>query len=116
MLKITTVTHAVHSNTITFDAPPNHSNDGGLRWLTEAFKVIHLNSQVGTLTVQFGLGGSVCAMKFEERETIPQKNIEFGENGDSEILRLGGSKALLGFFSTSGPARLRVGAWKSPKS
>ena len=82
-LKIKTVTHAVHTNTITFEAPANASNDGGLRWLNEAFKAIHLNSQVGTLTVQFGLGGSICAMKFEEKEVIPQKNIEFASDDEN---------------------------------
>jgi len=83
MLKIKTVTHAVHTNTITFDPPAGFTNDGGQKWLNESFKAIHLNSQVGTLTVQFGLGGSICAMKFEEKEVIPQKNIEFASDDEN---------------------------------
>lgn len=79
-LKIRTITHAVHKNTITFDAPINHAPDGGQKWLNEAFKLIHLNSQVGALTVQFGPGGSVSSMIFEEREVIPQSKIEFEED------------------------------------
>jgi len=82
MLKIKTVTHAVHTNTITFEAPANASNDGGLRWLNEAFKAIHLNDQTGSLIVQFTRGG-ICVMKFEEKEVIPQKNIEFASDDEN---------------------------------
>jgi hypothetical protein len=42
----------------------------------ETFDFIHKEHQVGKLTAQFGTGGSISSLIFEETESIPQKAIQ----------------------------------------
>lgn len=75
-LKTKTVTNAVHRTTITYEHPAYSSKDGGKKWLLETFNLINTHHQVGVLTVAFGLGGSITSIIFEEKENIPQRNLE----------------------------------------
>lgn len=76
MLNTKTKTEAVHTTSLTFESPMGQK-DGGKAWLREAFDLINKNKQVGALTVNFGLGGSISGMSFVEKEIISQKDIEF---------------------------------------
>ena len=75
-LKTKTVTNAVHRTTITYEPPADAIKDGGRKWLAETFNLINTHHQVGVLTVAFGLGGSITSIIFEEKEVIPQRNLE----------------------------------------
>lgn len=81
MIETRTVTHAVHRTTLTTETS---RKDGGKGFLLEVFDTIRANHQVGQLTVQFGVGGSISSVIFEERELIKQNQIEFPENGNGE--------------------------------
>ena len=80
MLNTKTTTHAVHKTAITYEAPATAPKDGGKAWLNEAFTFIKNARQVGALTVHFGVGGTVSSMTFEEKELIPQRNIELEDS------------------------------------
>ena len=54
-------------------------DDGGKSLLIEAFELIRKERQVGKLTAQFGVGGSISALCFEETSVIAQKDIEVVE-------------------------------------
>ena len=68
-----TRSHVTHKTAITADQKPM---DGGRKLLIEAFDFIHSEKQVGKLTAQFGPGGSISSLMFEETENIPQNAIE----------------------------------------
>lgn len=65
-----TVTHRTH---VTSD---KKNNDGGRALLIELFDDIRSDNRVGKMEVQFGVGGSISSLVFEESEVIPQKEIE----------------------------------------
>jgi hypothetical protein len=73
-LKTRTQTQAVHRTTLTLDGPK--IDDKGKSLLLQTHGLITSNSQVGVLTVTYGLGGSIRSITFEEKETIPQKDVE----------------------------------------
>ena len=78
-LKTKTITNAVHRTTITYEPPADALKDGGRAWMVETFKLINSHHQVGVLTIAFGLGGSITSIIFEEKEVIPQRDIEIEE-------------------------------------
>lgn len=65
-----TVTHRTH---VTSDSK---RDDGGRALLVELFDDIRSDKRVGKMEVQFGVGGSISSLVFEESEVIPQKDIE----------------------------------------
>jgi hypothetical protein len=65
-----------HKTSITADVK---KDDGGRSLLMESFDFIRKEKQVGKLTAQFGVGGSISSLYFEESSTIAQKDIEFVE-------------------------------------
>lgn len=65
-----------HKTTVTSDAK---KDDGGRSLLLELFDDIRSDKRVGKLTAQFGVGGSISSLVFEETETIAQKEIEVEE-------------------------------------
>jgi hypothetical protein len=50
--------------------------DGGRALLAEAFDFIHQEKQVGKLTAQFGAGGAISSLIFEETGNILQSDLE----------------------------------------
>jgi hypothetical protein len=50
--------------------------DGGRALLQELFDDIHGDKRVGKLTAQFGVGGCISSLIFEETETLRQSEIE----------------------------------------
>lgn len=54
--------------------------DGGRALLLELFNDIHGDKRVGKLTAQFGVGGSLSSLIFEETETIPQRDINVDDS------------------------------------
>lgn len=50
--------------------------DGGRSLLLELFDDVHGDKRVGRLTAQFGVGGSISSLTFEETEVIRQNEIE----------------------------------------
>lgn len=72
-MKTSTRSHVTHRTSITADQKPE---DGGRKLLMEAFTFIRSEKQVGKLTANFGPGGSISSLIFEETESIPQKDIE----------------------------------------
>jgi hypothetical protein len=71
-----TTTHAV-DKTIMMYTPElgDRIKDGGRKFFNEVLDLIQKNQQVGTLTIQFGTGGSVSTVAFEEKQLIPQKDV-----------------------------------------
>jgi hypothetical protein len=65
-----------HKTSITADVK---KDDGGRSLLMESFDFIRKEKQVGKLTAQFGVGGSISSLYFEESSTIAQKDIEVVE-------------------------------------
>jgi hypothetical protein len=65
-----------HRTTLMSDSKPA---DGGRSLLIEAFDFIRSEKQVGKLTAQFGVGGSISSLTFEETDAIPQKSIVVDE-------------------------------------
>lgn len=72
-MKTSTRSHVTHKTVLTAD---RKSEDGGRKLLLEAFDFIRSEQQLGKLTAQFGPGGSISSLVFEEIENIPQKDIE----------------------------------------
>ena len=68
-----TVKHVTH---LTAD---KKAEDGGRSLLIEAFDFIREEKQVGNLIAAFGPGGSIRGLRFEEEDTIPQKDITVDE-------------------------------------
>lgn len=62
-MKIKTTTEANHRHIFTAD---RKLNDGGESLLMEAFNYIHNSRQPGRMTVQFGAGGSISSLQFDE--------------------------------------------------
>jgi hypothetical protein len=60
---IKTTTEANHRHVFTPDSKPK---DGGREFLLEVFDYIHEEKQPGKMTVQFGGGGSVASLIFDE--------------------------------------------------
>ena len=75
-MNTTTKSTVTHKTIITADAK---KDDGGRSLLIEAFDFIRMEKQVGKLTAQFGVGGSISALCFEEVSTIAQKDITVEE-------------------------------------
>lgn len=76
-LNTRTTTHAVDRTTITYTPEPGERiKDGGKIFINEVFDLIQKNQQVGTLTVQFGTGGSISGVAFEEKQLIPQRDVQ----------------------------------------
>ena len=57
------------------------SSDGGRSLLLELFDDLRQDKRTGKLTAQFGVGGSIASLVFEETEAIPQREIEVEQNG-----------------------------------
>lgn len=66
----------VHTTTITSEGK---NGDGGRALLLELFDDLHSDRRVGKLVAQFGVGGSIASLQFEETESIPQQQIEVEE-------------------------------------
>lgn len=72
-MRTATKSHVTHCTHITAD---EKKPDGGRGLLIEAFDFIRSERQVGKLTAQFGIGGSISSLVFEETDAIAQKDIE----------------------------------------
>ena len=71
-----TKSKVTHNTSITAEVK---KDDGGRSLLIEAFDFIRKEKQVGKLTAQFGVGGSISALSFEETAVIAQRDIEVVE-------------------------------------
>ena len=58
--------------------------DGGKALLDEAFNFVRKNKQPGRLVVDFGIGGSISMLEFEQKERIPSPVAEFDSDDDEE--------------------------------
>ena len=58
----------VHRSRATWNG--DKPKDGGKALLLEAFDWVRANRQSGRMIVDFGTGGSVSALEFEQRKTI----------------------------------------------
>lgn len=81
-MKTSTRSTVTHRTTVTSEA---RRDDGGRALLLELFDDIRGDKRVGRLTAQFGVGGSISALTFEETESIPQSSIEVAENEAASI-------------------------------
>jgi hypothetical protein len=71
-----TTTHAVDKTIMMYTPEFGQRSDKGKTFINEVLDLIHKNQQVGTLTIQFGTGGSVSTVAFEEKQLIPQKDVQ----------------------------------------
>lgn len=71
-----TVTKAIHRTTLTYTAEFGHRADKGVKFIFEAVEMIQKEQQVGSLIIQFGPGGGVSGITFEETQTVPQRDIQ----------------------------------------
>jgi hypothetical protein len=75
-MKTQTHSFITHKTALTAD---EKKPDGGRALLLEAFDFIRQERQVGKLTAQFGVGGSISSLVFEETDSIAQRDIEVAE-------------------------------------
>jgi hypothetical protein len=75
-MKTATKSSVTHRTHITAE---EKKPDGGRSLLIEAFDFIRSERQVGKLTAQFGIGGAISSLIFEETEPIAQRDIEVAE-------------------------------------
>jgi hypothetical protein len=71
-MRTSTRSFVTHKTAISADAKPL---DGGRALLLELFDDLRSDQRVGKLTAQFGVGGAISSLIFEETETIPQRDI-----------------------------------------
>jgi hypothetical protein len=72
-LKTQTRSSVTHRTSVSADTK---TTDGGRSLLLELFDDLRSDKRVGKLTAQFGVGGSIASLIFEETESIPQSSIE----------------------------------------
>ena len=60
--------------------------DGGKSLLDEAFNFVRTNKQPGRLIVDFGTGGSISMLEFEQKERIPSPVAEYDTSPEDEPL------------------------------
>jgi hypothetical protein len=72
-MKTSTKSIVTHRTAVTSE---DKRADGGRWLLLELFDDIRGDQRVGKLTAQFGVGGSISSLFFEETETIAQAEIE----------------------------------------
>lgn len=72
-MKTRTKSTVTHRTEVTSDGK---NGDGGRSLLLELFDDIRSDRRVGKLTAQFGVGGSISLLTFEETQNIPQRDIE----------------------------------------
>ena len=75
-MKTSTKSTVTHKTSVTSETK---TSDGGRSLLLELFDDIREDKRVGKLTAQFGVGGSISSLVFEETENIAQKEIEVEE-------------------------------------
>ena len=81
-MRTATRSTVTHRTTVTGDHEVKYrSQDGGRALLLELFDDLRSDKRVGKLTAQFGIGGSISSLVFEEAETIAQREIEVESNG-----------------------------------
>lgn len=72
-MKTSTRSTVTHRTAVTSDTK---TADGGRALLMELFDDLRNDKRVGKLTAQFGPGGSIASLVFEETENIKQGEIE----------------------------------------
>jgi hypothetical protein len=72
-MKTSTKSVVTHRTTVTSEGK---RADGGRSLLLELFDDVRSDKRVGKLTAQFGVGGSLSSLVFEETESIAQREIE----------------------------------------
>lgn len=72
-MKTSTKSFVTHKTAVTSDTK---RDDGGRELLLELHDDIHGDKRVGKLTAQYGPGGSISSLQFEETENIAQREIE----------------------------------------
>lgn len=72
-MKTSTKSFVTHKTAVTSEAK---TSDGGRALLIELFDDVRSDKRVGRLTAQFGVGGSISSLAFEETEVIRQQEIE----------------------------------------
>ena len=71
-MKTATKSTVTHRTAVTSETK---TTDGGRALLMELFDDLRTDKRVGKLTAQFGVGGSIASLVFEENETIRQSEI-----------------------------------------
>lgn len=72
----------VHHSRATWNG--DKPKDGGRALLLEAFDWVRANKEPGRMIIDFGTGGSVSALEFEQRERVPSPPFEFETDGNEE--------------------------------
>lgn len=72
-MKTSTRSTVTHKTTCTSEVK---RDDGGRSLLLELFDDVRMDRRVGKLTAQFGVGGSISSLTFEETANIKQEDIQ----------------------------------------
>ena len=72
-MKTSTKSVVTHRTIVTSETPVK---DGGRALILELVDDIRSDGRPGKLTAQFGIGGSLSSLIFEESETITQSSIQ----------------------------------------
>lgn len=76
MLQSKTTSKVLHRTVLSWEWEPGHHRDRGEKFLASVLKLIRDERQIGRLTIDFGVGGGVSSVVFEETESIKQGEIE----------------------------------------
>lgn len=79
----------VHSSIATWEGP--RDRDGGKALLNEAFDFVHEHKQAGRMTIDFGIGGSISSLRYEQRERTDTPARELSIDEVEEIVKGNGN-------------------------
>jgi hypothetical protein len=67
-MKWTVKSEKIHSSVAAWDGP--RDRDGGKSLIIEAVDWVRANRQPGRMIIDFGAGGSMAAMRYEQKEHV----------------------------------------------
>jgi hypothetical protein len=72
-----TQTKATHRTTLTYIPDFGERKDKGKKFAHDAIDLVQKNDTAGRLIIEFGLGGGVSSVVFEETQAISQRDIQY---------------------------------------
>jgi hypothetical protein len=72
-----TTSKATHSTKLTYIPEFGERKDKGNKFAKDAVDLVQKNANPGRLVIEFGLGGGVSSVVFEETQGISQRDIQY---------------------------------------
>ena len=72
-----TTSKATHRTVLTYTPAFGERQDKGKKFASDAVDLVQKNGNPGRLIVEFGVGGGVSSVVFEETQGISQRDIQY---------------------------------------